>query len=105
MSDLYKLEWIHSMKTIQDGITKNLNKDAFMDTIIVCQDGVVTHNRLVLGLVFPELCQVPVFDVPQEQTVIMPEHSTSELQNLIQEMFPSEENFFFKSLSYLNHPV
>ena len=92
MSDLYKLEWIHSMKTIQDGITKNLNKDAFMDTIIVCQDGVVTHNRLVLGLVFPELCQVPVFDVPQEQTVIMPEHSTAELQNLIQEMFPSEDS-------------
>ena len=91
MSDLYKLEWIHSLKTIQEGISRNLNRDTFLDTMVVCSDGVATHNKLVLGLVFPELCHVPVFDNPQEQTLILPEHSVAEVQSLVSEMFPGSD--------------
>ena len=91
MTDLYKLEWIHSIKTIQNGMSQSLNKDSFMDTIMVCQDGVVTHNKLVLGLIFPELCQIPVFDQPLEQTLIMPDWSVSEVQALIFQLFPDSE--------------
>ena len=90
--DLYKLEWIHSVKTIHQGITFNLNKDPFLDTILVCNDGVVTHNKLVLGLCFPELLHVPIFDLPQEQTVLMPDFTIAEVQSRITEMFPGSEN-------------
>ena len=90
--DLYKLEWIHSVKTIHQGITFNLNKDPFLDTIVVCNDGVVTHNKLVLGLCFPELLHVPIFDLPQEQTVLMPDFTIAEVQSRITEMFPGSEN-------------
>ena len=90
--DLYKLEWIHSVKTIHQGITSNLNKDPFLDTIVVCNDGVVTHNKLVLGLLFPQLLHVPIFDLPQEQTVLMPDFSIAEVQSRIAEMFPGSEN-------------
>ena len=89
--DLYKLEWIHSLKTIHQGITSNLNKDPFLDTIVVCNDGVVTHNKLVLGLLFPELLHVPIFDLPQEQTVLMPDFAIVEVQTRITEMFPGSE--------------
>ena len=91
MTDLYKLEWIHSIKTIQNGMSQSLNKDSFMDTIMVCQDGVVTHNKLVLGLIFPELCQIPVFDQPLEQTLIMPDWSVAEVQSLIFQLFPDSD--------------
>ena len=90
--DLYKLEWIHSVKTIHQGITFNLNKDPFLDTIVVCNDGVVTHNKLVLGLCFPELLHVPIFDLPQEQTVLMPDFTIAEVQSRITKMFPGSEN-------------
>ena len=91
MTDLYKLEWIHSMKTIQGGMSQSLNKDAFMDTIIVCQDGVVTHNKLVLGLIFPELRHIPVFEQPLEQTLIMPDWAVSQIQSLISQLFPDSD--------------
>ena len=91
MTDLYKLEWIHSINTIQRGMSQSLNKDAFMDTIIVCQDGVVTHNKLVLGLIFPELCKIPMFEQPLEQTLIMPDWSVGEVQTLISQLFPDSD--------------
>jgi len=91
MTDLYKLEWIHSIKTIQSGMSQSLNKDAFMDTIIVCQDGVVTHNKLVLGLIFPELRHIPVFEQPLEQTLIMPDWAVAEVQSLISQLFPDSD--------------
>ena len=57
-----------------------MHKDAFMDTIVVCSDGAVTHNKLTLGLVLPDLHQVSVFDLPVEHTILMPDHSVFEVQ-------------------------
>lgn len=91
MADVYKLEWTHSRKTIQAGVGKILNKEAFMDTFVVCRDGVLSHNKLTLGLVFPDLQNVPAFDLPLEQTIIMPDHSVVEIQTLVSEMFPTGE--------------
>ena len=34
MSDCYRLEWIHSMKTILSGIGESLQRDTFQDTLI-----------------------------------------------------------------------
>jgi len=91
MADVYKLEWTHSRKTIQSGIGEILNKDAFMDTIVVCRDGVLNHNKLTLGLVFPNLNNVSAFDIPLDQTIIMPDHSVMEIQALIGQLFPAGE--------------
>jgi len=88
MADVYKLEWTHSRKTIQSGISKILHKEAFMDTVVVCRDGVLTQNKLTLGLILPDLQNVPVFDIPLEQTILMPDHSVVEIQTLINDMFP-----------------
>jgi len=65
-----------------------MQKDAFMDTIVVCSDGAVTHNKLTLGLVLPDLHQVSVFDLPVEHTILMPDHSVFEVQSLIGAIFP-----------------
>ena len=52
----------------------------FMDTIVVCSDGAVTHNKLTLGLVLPGLHQVSVYDLPVEHTILMPDHTVFEVQ-------------------------
>ena len=91
MADLYKLEWMHSIKTIQDGLSADLNKFAFLDTIVVCQDGLMSHNKLLLGLMFPELSKVTIFDLPQEHTLIMPDYTISELQSRISDLLPEAE--------------
>ena len=57
-TDVYKLEWTRSRSTIQTGVSAIMAREAFMDTIVVCRDGAVTHNKLTLGLVFPELHKV-----------------------------------------------
>ena len=90
-SELYKLEWQWQVKTIQSGISSSINKDVFMDTILVCQDGVITHNKLVLGLLFPELTTVSVFDSPMEQTIMMPDHTITDIQTMILDMFPDAD--------------
>ena len=79
-TDVYKLEWTRSRTTIQAGVASIMQKDAFMDTIVVCSDGAVTHNKLTLGLVLPDLHQVSVFDLPVEHTILMPDHSVFEVQ-------------------------
>ena len=79
-TDVYKLEWTRSRTTIQAGVASIMQKDAFMDTIVVCSDGAVTHNKLTLGLVMPDLHQVSVFDLPVEHTILMPDHSVFEVQ-------------------------
>jgi len=91
MVDVYKLEWTHSRKTIQSGIGEILNQDPFLDTIVVCRDGVLNHNKLTMGLVFPNLNNVSVFDIPFDQTIIMPDHSVIEIQTLISNLFPAGE--------------
>jgi len=89
MADVYKLEWTHSRKTIQSGIGQILNHDSFLDTIVVCHDGVLNQNKLTMGLVFPSLNNVPTFDIPLEQTILMPDHSVMEIQALISDLFPA----------------
>ena len=89
--ELYKLEWIHSLKTLQQGIGDTINLDAFMDVMVVCQDGVITHNKLVLGLLFPELSKVPVFDHPLEQTLILPDYNLNDIQSMILTLFPGAD--------------
>ena len=79
-TDVYKLEWTRSRTTIQAGVASIMQKDAFMDTIVVCSDGAVTHNKLTLGLVLPDLHQVSVFDIPVEHTILMPDHTVFEVQ-------------------------
>ena len=59
MSDCYRLEWIHSMQTIQTGIGESLQRDTFQDTLVICRDGMTRHNKLTLGLLLPELAAVP----------------------------------------------
>jgi len=91
MADVYKLEWTHSRKTIQSGIGQILNQDSFLDTIVVCHDGVLNQNKLTMGLIFPSLNNVPTFDIPLEQTILMPDHSVMEIQALISDLFPAGE--------------
>ena len=79
-TDVYKLEWTRSRTTIQAGVASIMQKDAFMDTIVVCSDGAVTHNKLTLGLVLPGLHQVSVYDLPVEHTILMPDHTVFEVQ-------------------------
>ena len=91
MADVYKLEWTHSRKTIQSGIGEILNQDPFLDTVVVCCDGVLNQNKLTMGLVFPNLNSVSMFDIPLEQTILMPDHSVMEIQALISDLFPAGE--------------
>ena len=63
MSDRFKLEWTRSTKTIMTGIEESLHREMFQDTMVICRDGIVSHNKLTLGLLLPELAAVPKFTI------------------------------------------
>ena len=91
MSICYRLEWTHSMKAIQTGIGESLQRDTFQDTMVICRDGMMRHNKLTLGLLLPELATVPVFCLPVDHTILLPDYSLAELHSRIAEMFPAVE--------------
>ena len=91
MSVCYRLEWTHSMKAIQTGIGESLQRDTFQDTMVICRDGMMRHNKLTLGLLLPELATVPVFCLPVDHTILLPDYSLAELHSRIAEIFPVVE--------------
>ena len=91
MSDCYRLEWTHFMKTIQTGIGESLERGMFRDTMVICRDGMMMHNKLTLGLLLPELAVVPEFSLPVDHTVLLPDYRLAELQRSVAEMFLAME--------------
>jgi len=89
--EVYKLEWTRAKSTIQAGISSVLQKDSFMDTVLVCKDGAMEVNKLTIGLVMPDLTNVTVFDIPIDHTLLMPDYSIAEIQELILSFFPDGE--------------
>ena len=87
MSDCYRLECINSMKTIKIGIGESLQRDTFQDTMLICRDGMMTHNKLTLGLLLPELAAVPMFCLPVDHTILLLDYSLAELHSCIAEIF------------------
>ena len=87
MSDRVKLDWTRSTKTIMTGIEESLHREMFQDTMVICRDGIVSHNKLTLGLLLPELATVSVFCLPVEHTILLPDYSLAELQSRIAEIF------------------
>ena len=55
------------------------NIDDFSDCTIICSDRVLSYNRLLPGLAFPELSSSPAFSFLPEVTVIMDQFTESEV--------------------------
>jgi len=71
-----------------ENIYQNLNqseiKDNFCDCHVVCSDGVLSFNRMLLGLAFAELASSSSFSMLPEVTVIMSGFSTAEVSQTVQ---------------------
>ena len=105
MSDHFKLEWTRSSKTIMTGIEESSQCEMFQDTMVICRDGIVSHNKLTLGLLLPELAAVPVFCLPIDQTVLLPDYSLAEVQRRIDEMFLAVDTVREEKRSFLSSPA
>ena len=63
----------------------------YEDTVVVCSDGTRTcYNRLILGLILPELATVTSFSLLPEVTILMPGHSTQELDTMVTRLLEPE---------------
>ena len=66
-------------------------RNTFQDTMVICLDEMMTHKKLTLGLLLPELVEVSVFSLPVVHTVLLPEYSLAERQSCVAEWFPAIE--------------
>ena len=58
--------------------------ESYWNMMIFCRDGTVAHNRMLMGLVFPQ--------VSDEISVICPDHTVEDIENMINNVLqPSEE--------------
>ena len=57
-----------------------MTNESYWNVIVFCRDGMVAHNRLILGLIFPQ--------ITDEISVICPDHSLQDITELISEVLP-----------------
>lgn len=58
--------------------------ESYWNMMIFCKDGTVAHNRMLVGLVFPQ--------VSDEISVICPDHTVEDIESMINNVLqPSEE--------------
>ena len=76
----------HHFQTLQRdlrGLASGPRAPRYEDTLVVCSDGSRQASRLILGLILPELATVTSFSLLPEVTLLMPEHSTADLDRLV----------------------
>ena len=57
-----------------------MTNESYWNVILFCKDGTVAHNRLILGLLFPQ--------ITDEISVICPDHSLQDINDLISGVLP-----------------
>ena len=57
-----------------------MTNESYWNVILFCKDGMVAHNRLILGLLFPQ--------ITDEISVICPDHSLQDINDLISGVLP-----------------
>jgi len=70
-----------SFKSLIEDFVKN---ETYWDTRVICMDGVVRHNKVTLGLIFHSLKTSDIFNLPVESSLIFPDFSTRDVQNMIE---------------------
>lgn len=72
----------HSI-TIQSSLQELVCCDTYWDTVLVCKDGNLLHNKLTVGFLFPFLSQLPIFNLPIQTTILLPEYSVKEITSSV----------------------
>ena len=57
-----------------------MTNESYWNVIVFCRDGMVAHNRLILGLIFPQ--------ITDEISVICPDYSLQDITDLISGVLP-----------------
>jgi len=86
----YKLRMNDAVKQMQMGLGDILYNKSFLDSVISCSDGVLHHSRLTVSLMFPELADTEIFNFPIQQTLLLPDHSMAQIQELVENLFSSD---------------
>jgi len=73
---------LHS-RTIQTSLQDLVSCDTYWDTMLVCKDGNLLHNKLTVGFLFPFLSELPIFNLPLQSTILLPEHSVREVTSAV----------------------
>ena len=60
-----------------------MTNESYWNVIRFCKDGMVAHNRLILGLLFPQ--------ITDEISVICPDHNMEDIAEMINNLFQSGE--------------
>ena len=60
-----------------------MSNDSYWNIIIFCRDGTVAHNRMLVGLLFPQ--------VSDEISVICPDHSIEDITEMINNVLQLNE--------------
>ena len=65
---------------VKSTLRELMTNESYWNVILFCQDGTVAYNRLILGLLFPQ--------ITDEISVICPDHSLQDILDLISNVLP-----------------
>jgi len=84
-------------KTLDAIVEELMNNKNFGDTILVCSDGEVVHNKMCLGLLFPCLLSSDVFSFPIDNILLMPDFTIQEIQREFEKCVAALHGTSFKT--------
>jgi len=84
-------------KTLDSIVEELLNNKNFGDTIVVCSDGEVVHNKMCLGLLFPCLLTSDIFSLPIQNMILLPHFTLQEIQRKFENCVAALHGTSFKT--------
>jgi len=60
--------------------------DSYWDTVLVCSDGNLIHNKLTVGLLFPHLLEASAFSFPVQTTLLLPDFTVREISQTLKDL-------------------
>jgi len=88
---LYKSE--NHAEYLQKQFKIMFSSEIYLDTKLICRDGNISVNKMLAGLVLPELSQSLRFNSFQEElSVLLPQHGIAEVKELINQVFTFKSN-------------
>jgi len=90
---------------LNDFLKLEYSQDLHCYTDLICHDGCLQLNKLIAGLVFPELISSLEFQTSPSAQILVPDWSRSDIDNKINKYFTITKNDSFEEIHEIHGPL
>ena len=69
--------------SLQRDLQHLIGSNVYYDTTLYCGDGSLHYSRLLVGLIFPDLNNIPSFTWMPDLSLLMPQYKRAEVERMV----------------------